>query len=208
MTFRFSVSAIFGIFITAALFLGMLSLLKQKPVVFDTDDMNINFSFVKDYKAPTEQKEPPKEIPEPKEVIQPPAAPTLKVSVNDSPDINIPLDGISKNTPNLLSDIKIPGVGSDGPVISGPSGGIKQAIPPMYPPQELVKRTEGWVQVQISVNEFGAVSSISVLDAKPKRVFDAATKKAIKKWKFHPKIADGKAVPFTATQTIEFKLDQ
>jgi protein TonB len=46
-----------------------------------------------------------------------------------------------------------------------------------------------------------------VLDAKPRRLFERAAKKAILKWKFKPRIVDGKAVPRKAIQTIEFKLE-
>ncbi len=210
MTIRYSFSAIVGTIITAALFLGMLSLLKQKPVTINSDDMDINFSFVKDYKEPIEEIKSPREIPEPKETTQPPSAPTLNVNVDNTPSIDVPLSGFGKNPPNLIKGISLPGFGIGQTISSnnGLSGAIKTAISPIYPPPQLMKKTEGWVQAKISVNEFGSVDSISIIAAKPNRVFDAAAKKAIKKWKFHPKIVDGKAIPFTATQTIEFKIDQ
>ncbi len=209
LTLRYSVSAFVGIIITATLFIGMLGLLKQSKATPSSGDVNIDFSFLRDFNEPVETPDPPKEIPEPKEVIQPPAAPTLTVKVDNNPAINLPKDGISRNKPNLLAGIKLPGLGNGwSDVNDNQSGAIKAAIAPLYPPTELMKKTEGWVRLQITINEFGGVSAVSVVDAQPKRVFDAAAKKAIKKWKFHPKVVDGQAVSFVVTQTIEFKIDQ
>ncbi|MCX7552298.1 TonB family protein [Marinicella sp. S1101] len=206
---RFSVSAIIGFFITATLFIGMLSLLKQSKAMPVGTDANIKFSFVQDYKAPAEEPKPTKTLPEPQKVKQPPAAPSIAVDIDRAPVVALPIDGIGKDTPDLLPGIGMPGLpGAGGVYRENQSGGIKAAIAPMYPPNELMKKTEGWVKLQITVNEFGGVSAVSVIDAQPKRVFNAAATKAIKKWKFHPKMVDGQAVSFIATQTIEFTIDE
>lgn len=205
---RLSISGAVGIIITAALFVGMLSLLNDNKPPVTTTDANINFSFVQDFKEP--QVEPPKikKPPEQKIVQQPPAAPSLNVETNLDPIINTPITGVKGSQLNINNEMSFPGIGTDGLFSAESSGGIKAAIPPMYPPSALMSKTEGWVQVQITVNEFGSVSAVTVLNAEPARVFNAAAKKAVKKWKFHPKTVDGKAMPYTATQTIEFKIDQ
>lgn len=205
---RFSVSALFGFLITTALFIGMLSLLGNAKTVPSSADVNIDFSFVKEFEEPKVESPTDKEPPKPEEVVQPPAAPTLAVSIDNSPVIQLPIDGIGKSAPDLLPGIGLPGLIGSGQFSENQSGGIKAAIAPMYPQQELMKKTEGWVKLKITVDEFGGVGSVSIIDAQPKRVFNAAAKKAIKKWKFHPKVVDGKAVSFVATQTIEFKINQ
>ena len=204
---RFSVSGFLGLAITAALFLGMLSLLSGKKSTIKTQDVNIDFSFVKDLKEPEVKPEPKRKLPEQQEVTKAPAINRVATEpVDDTPKVNIPDMG---NTGKVFSFAKIPGgvYGGDG-LVKGEPGGIKQAIPPMYPQKELVRKTEGWVKLLIDVNEFGAVSSATVLQAKPARAFNAAAIKAVRKWKFHPKVVDGKAIPFQVTQTIEFNINE
>ena len=205
---RFSISAAIGLVITTSLFLGMLSLLKADKPTVTSSDTNINFSFVKDFKVPTVKPPKTREKPEQKTVKQPPAGPKLNIDDSNFPRINLPIAGTKGNRMNLLDDMNLPDVGGSGFYEVNNPGGVKAAIAPMYPQVALVSKTEGWVKVQISVNEFGTVSAVAVIDAEPARTFNAAAKKAVKKWKFHPKTIDGKAVPFQAIQTIEFKLDQ
>jgi protein TonB len=80
-------------------------------------------------------------------------------------------------------------------------------IAPRYPRKAAIAKKEGWVKVEFIVTELGTVKDVKVLDAKPRRLFERAAKKAILKWKFKPRIVDGKAVPRKAIQTIEFKLE-
>lgn len=205
---RFSISGILGFIITTALFIGMLSLLGSNKTTAIATDTNINFSFVKDFQEPAVK--PPKKHEQPvqEEVKQPPAAPKLNVDNSSNPKINVPIAGIKGSQLSLLKEMSLPGVGGSGLYSADNPGTIKAAIAPMYPQQPLINKTEGWVKVKISVNEFGTVSAVSVIDAEPARVFNAAAKKAVRKWKFHPKTTDGKAMSFVAIQTIEFKIDQ
>ncbi len=204
---RFSISGTLGIIITLALFIGMLSLLSGSQPSRVTTDADFNFAFVKDYKAP--QEKPPKthEKPKLKPVEQPPAAPKLNVESHKNTTIKIPMAGTKGNELNILKGIGMPGIGGMGQFSADNPGVVKAAIAPIYPQSALLSKTEGWVQVQISVTEFGTVSAVEVLDAEPARVFNTAAKQAVKKWRFHPKMIDGKAVPFVAAQTIEFKIE-
>ncbi len=205
---RFSISGVFGIIITAALFVTMLGLLSGKKSFAPSTDTDINFSFVKDYK-PLEQK-PPNTPQEPvrQEVSQPPAAPNLIHDSQDADEVTLPDHfGLAKDM-NIIDDISIPGVGSSGTFQLENNGGLKAGIAPMYPPDQLMKKTEGWVEVLITVNEFGLVSAVKVLQAEPRRVFNAAATKAVRKWKFHPKEVNGQAVTYQVTQKIEFKVNE
>ncbi len=205
---RFSISGTIGFIITAALFIGMLNLLSHKKVSATSADTNINFSFVKDFKEP--EVKPPNTPDKPiQEIVkQPPAAPKLNVDAIPSPEVNIPLPTTKGKAFNLHQEIALPSINKGGGFGTDNPGTLKAAIPPIYPQKPLINKTEGWVKVQISVNEFGSVSTVTILDAEPARVFNNAAKKAVKKWKFHPKTVDGNAQSFIATQTIEFKLEQ
>lgn len=205
---RLSVSGAIGLIITAALFIGMLSLLNDIKPATSTASTDINFSFVDAMSEP--QVEPKTKNPKPEQQIvkQPPAAPSIDIDTNNSPSVKFPPLGIEAKGLNLTKEFSIPGTGDVGEYGTDNPGVVKAAIAPMYPQQALISKTEGWVKVQISVNEFGTVSAVSIIDAEPARVFNAAAKKSVRKWKFHPKTINGEAVPFVATQTIEFKLDQ
>ncbi len=205
---RFSISGLLGLVITAGLFVGMLSLLSNQKKQLKSQDNNISFSFVKDYKEA--EVKPTKTIvkPEQQTVTQAPAMPSMNLDTPSDPGINLPMPITQGKDLSILSEIDLPGMGGGTGFNADQNGGLQSAMAPMYPPNEQMKKTEGWVQVLINVNEFGRVGSVSVLKAKPARVFNATTIKAVKKWRFHPKVVDGKAVPYQVTQTVEFKIDQ
>ena len=138
--------------------------------------------------------EPPKKPPPPDlvtpELQAPPQAPNLDI---EFPDIAVP------------TDFKGAFLGPQN------AGGNSQVVPlvrinPQYPRNELLVGVEGWVKVRFTVEPDGSVSSPKVIQSKPPRVFDTAALRAIKKWKFKPKVVNGVAVQQDGTQLIEFKL--
>lgn len=54
----------------------------------------------------------------------------------------------------------------------------------------------------------GSVRGAKVLDSKPRGVFEASAVQAVMRWKFKPKIKDGKPVEQKGSQKIEFNLNQ
>jgi len=137
----------------------------------------------------TNKKPPPPDLITP-ELQAPPQAPNLDI---EFPDIAIP------------TDFKGAFLGPQN------QGGNSQVIPlvrinPQYPRNELLAGVEGWVKVRFTVEPDGSVSSPKVVQSKPPRVFDTAALRAIKKWKFKPKVVNGVAVQQDGTQLIEFKL--
>ncbi|QYJ87435.1 energy transducer TonB [Shewanella mesophila] len=81
-------------------------------------------------------------------------------------------------------------------------------IEPQYPIAAARDGKEGWVQLRFTINELGGVDDVEVINADPKRVFDKEAKRALKKWKYKPKIVDGKALKQTGmTVQLDFKLD-
>ena len=135
------------------------------------------------------KKPPPPDLPTP-ELQAPPQAPNLDI---EFPDISVP------------TDFKGAFLGPQN------QGGNSQVIPlvrinPQYPRNELLAGVEGWVKVRFTVEPDGSVSSPRVVQSKPPRVFDSSALRAIKKWKFKPKVVNGVAVQQDGTQVIEFKL--
>ena len=91
---RFSISGLLGFFITAALFVGMLSLLSGKKTQVSTPDSNIKFSFVKDFKEAQVEPKPPRVKPEEPQKVKPtPTMPTLSMDPTEKPTATRPTAG-------------------------------------------------------------------------------------------------------------------
>lgn len=82
-----------------------------------------------------------------------------------------------------------------------------QRIPPQYPRDAARGGITGWVQLEVLVNADGSVRSAKVVDAKPRGVFEASAVQAVMRWKFKPKIENGKPVEQRGSQKIEFNLN-
>ena len=82
-----------------------------------------------------------------------------------------------------------------------------QRIPPQYPRDAARSGITGWVQLEVLVNADGSVRSAKVVDAKPRGIFEAAAVQAVMRWKFKPKIENGKPVEQRGSQKIDFSLN-
>mgnify|MGYP001817523305 CR=1 FL=1 len=98
------------------------------------------------------------------------------------------------------------------PELQGGSGSDEaEAIPifkiePKYPRDAARKRIEGWVKLEFTITESGTVSDPAVVDSRPRRTFDRSAIQSIRKWRFKPKLVDGRPVQRKASQVIEFRL--
>jgi protein TonB len=82
-------------------------------------------------------------------------------------------------------------------------------IEPKYPIEAARDGKEGWVQLRFTINELGGVDDVEVIDAEPKRIFDREAIRALRKWKYRPKVEDGKPVRQPGIQVqLDFKLNQ
>ena len=79
----------------------------------------------------------------------------------------------------------------------------------VYPEEAYRQKVEGVVKVAYDVTVDGTVENARVVESKPPGVFDAAALDAVRKWRFHPAVRNGKAV---ATQNmvspVKFKLGE
>lgn len=201
---RLIVSIIFGAAITFLLFVVMAKLIEnsQKPpgevtpppvidVVMDEPDENTQ----------TRTRVPPPPPPPPS---QPP-----KVEPIEPEDADANADGFSLNVPSIdvggaQIDIGAPGAfqrdGDATPIVR---------IEPKYPVEAARDGREGWVKLSFTIDEVGGVVDIQVIDAEPKRVFDREARRALRRWKYKPKIVDGKAVRQEGQQVqLDFNLEQ
>ncbi|WP_456448923.1 energy transducer TonB [Thiolapillus sp.] len=209
MWLRLPIAMILAALVSLALFFAMHFMISQgKGDINKTQDYSV-VDFVRlkrDSEVRVKKRVVPKKPPLPKE---PPPPPELQVEQNDT----VAMPNLQMDMPRLSTS----GV-SGGPFIGGVGRGATSAhrgdgeliplvkIAPRYPRKAALAGKEGWVKVEFTVTELGTVTDVKVLDSKPRRLFDRAAKRAILKWKFKPRIVDGKPVPRRAVQTIEFKL--
>ncbi len=140
-------------------------------------------------KPPTPPAEPPKpDLPKPS--VEAHSANVFDLGAIDlSADLNI--------------DAGLAGAGGDGdflPIVK---------VAPQYPRRALQKGIEGHVTVEFTVTALGTVIDPRVIDANPPNIFNRAAMNAAKKFKYKPKIVDGKAQAVTGVRNIiRFELDK
>lgn len=85
----------------------------------------------------------------------------------------------------------------------GSSARATRRVPPQYPSRALRRGQEGHVVVQFLIRPDGSVdsSSIEVIEARPRQVFEQAARRAIAGWRFES--AQGMR---RARQKLEFQL--
>jgi protein TonB len=149
----------------------------------------------------TKRRVPPPPPPPPK---VPPKAPEPEPETND-----VDANSVRISVPTL-------DIGGDSIALGGPSAGMGRdgdaapivRIEPKYPMQAQRNGTEGWVKLSFSINEVGGVEDIEIIDAEPKRVFDREARNALKRWKYKPKIVDGKPIKQTGLSIqLDFSME-
>ena len=82
-------------------------------------------------------------------------------------------------------------------------------VAPVYPRRALARGLEGFVLVQFTVTETGSVRDPVVIEAQPPSIFDRAAINAALKFKYKPKMVDGKPVAVTGVvNRIVFELEE
>jgi protein TonB len=83
--------------------------------------------------------------------------------------------------------------------LSSSGGADRDAVPlvriePEYPMQARQNGIEGWVVVEFTISTAGTVKDVVVVASEPGTVFDRAALGSVRKWKYNPKIVDGRPV--------------
>ena len=177
--------------ITVFLFLVMQALVSSNEFDLGEETASINISFLRqlqDTETQTAKKKPNR----PEQEQEP-----------DPPEMDIP----ETPRPEMSSE------SVSTPDFGGPQFGAFSAstdadvlpivkVPPQYPRRATQRGIEGWVLVEFTITETGAVINPVVIDADPPGIFNRSAMRTIVKWKYKPRIVGGKAVPRAGVQHL------
>jgi len=156
---------------------------------------------------------PPKSSTETRRRVPPPPPPPPKVppkQMTPEPETNNDTDGLQFNIPS----VQLSGVSAG---MSAPGAGFARdgdatplvRIEPKYPVQAAREGKEGWVRLSFTINEIGGVEEVKIIAAKPKRVFGKEAKRALRRWKYKPKVVNGKAIKQKGlTVQLDFRMGE
>ncbi|WP_348729449.1 energy transducer TonB [Rheinheimera texasensis] len=140
--------------------------------------------------------------------MPPPPQPQL------APKLAAPTSGEPGDLLDVLPDAGRPVIELTGPTMETPAGTDKTATPlvriePKYPPTAARDGVNGWVQLRFNVASDGRGTDVRVLAAEPRRVFEQEAIRALKNWKYQPKLENGRAVAQSDLEVqLDFRLDQ
>lgn len=142
-----------------------------------------------------------KRLPQPPEMLAPPKVPSRALEPNEN-----------ENTSEFGSvfEVASPDVETSPHTALNMGGGDARPIvriSPQYPITAARDGIEGWVQLTFTINELGGVEDVQIIDAEPKRVFNREATRALRKWKYRPKMVDGNPVKqVNMSVQLDFKL--
>ena len=200
---RIGIAALVAIGITFGLFFFMQFLISMSEERAAESSKGPVIEFVR-LKRDSELQTRKREMPKKEKPPEPPPPPDLQMSQSDAPSADtlaIAAPAIDVN-PDLTGGLNI-GSGS------GDSDSVPIVrVPPQYPMRAAERGIEGWVLLEFTITASGTVRDPIVLDADPPRIFDRAAKRAIKKWKYRPRVVDGVAIERVERNKLTFQLDQ
>ena len=196
-----------GFAIAFGLLWMMQWMLIQKPTQLQARQDRPVMEFVRlkrESETHVRQRQQPDPPPEDEEI--PPPTPEMHALDLPSPQIRAP--DIAFSVPDLPLAFSGPYIGA---VRQGPPDrdfiAISQ-VTPQYPYRAQRRGLEGWVRVSLLITEQGTVQDVVVVAAEPEGIFDQAAIQAVSKWKFKPRIQDGKAVAVRVEQVVKFNLSK
>lgn len=190
-----------SVIITFSLFTFMAFLISSDQVNIGTPTIDVPIDIVT---LPDEKPAQPK----PKPNLKPPTPPPPMPRVIEQPKVG------KINTNYQYTPTELPKTRDTMSTLTLNNKTDGEARPivrvnPKYPISAARDGIEGWVVLAFDISEIGEVINISVIDSKPKRIFDKAAKRALKKWKYRAKYIDGSAITQRGLNVqLEFKMGQ
>ncbi|GAL15403.1 ferric siderophore transport system periplasmic binding protein TonB [Vibrio astriarenae] len=123
------------------------------------------------------------------------------------------VSNLTMDQPMLDLDTSINGLAINAPTFT--DFGVNQQVMPLYrvepryPPNALRRKLEGYVVMKFTIDPTGKPTDIEVVEANPPRVFEREAMRALRSWKYQPKVEDGTAQSQPGqTVKLEFQLEK
>jgi len=199
---RYIVSIFMAAVITLGIFYIMQSLISQSQRDARTvyDGKIIDFVRLRKESAMELRK---RRLPQKQESKEKPPPPNFNMAKAAKPGQQI----LGINAPGADFDLDL-----GGPNL-GAFEGDSEAVPlvrvqPIYPERAAARGIEGWVMIEFTITAIGSVKDERVLSYQPSSIFNRAALKAVKKFKYKPKVVDGVAMEQPGQKiTLTFELE-
>ena len=200
---RYLIAAALGGVVTFGLFFMMQELIAMGDARLDDQKRGKVIDFVrlkKDQNLQTKEKKKPEKE---KQEEAPPPPPLSTSKAKPDPNSTGIATDFAMNT-NLGSNEMSLGAGS------GDTDTIPLVrIEPSYPMRAKERGIEGWVEIQFTISPRGTVEDPEVIAYHPSSIFNNSALRAVKRWKYNPKIVNGKPVPRPGVKIhLDFQLDK
>jgi protein TonB len=188
--FRFPIAAVGAAVVSAVLFGFLHALISQRGEIADvTEAVKIEFTRLR---QDTEVERKKTEKAERVKAEQAPPPPQLALAKTNL-DPSAGTDAASAIATLVEAQTQ------QMATLGGTGGADRDAVPlvriePDYPMQARQRGIEGWVVVEFTISTAGTVKDAEVVASEPGTVFDRAAVQAVRKWKYNPKVVDGKPV--------------
>lgn len=210
MLAKYSASVIFAVLFGLAIFTGMHFLIATDAILEKPDKEQSYLNFVRVDASQQDVSTKDRRLPEP---------PPPPEAQPDVPDLSPQMASVDTNMSMNMPKIGVPVNSGSGPFLGTLQAGGGMAgfdtdvipvvrVPPTYPQRAAQARLEGSVTMAVTIRPDGTVADVEVLESNPPRLFDQAAIQAMQRWKFRPKLVDGKPQAQRARQTIEFTLNK
>jgi TonB family protein len=83
---------------------------------------------------------------------------------------------------------------------------LVNSVTPKYPQKAQLNKVQGWVELDFTVSESGAVKDVAVHATDPPGIFESAAIGALSQWRYKPVLRDSKPVPQRARIRMRFTL--
>lgn len=194
MAIRFPIAVALGLVTAFALFWVMQALVGVSGELKEgRPDPRVEFVRLKrDLTPEPKKREPPKrEKPD-----QPPPPPQMNMAQNINPG-----EAVADIMPIADTGAEI----AEATAMGAGTSDDRDIVPlvrvdPDYPPRAKQRGIEGYVDLEFTIGPTGNVLDPRVIGANPSQVFDQAALRAVRRWRYNPKIENGQAVSRTGVQ--------
>ena len=188
MLLRVGSAFVLALGITMGLFFLMQSLISQDARLGNSRKNKV-IEFVR-IKRDSSIQEKERKLPDKPKKEEPPPPPDLDFSAPDQSS------GETMSIASSSIDLGVNMAGGSGIGVASADSDVAPLVRvlPQYPARAQERGIEGFVIVEFTIAADGNVKDAMVIVSEPSKIFDRAALRAIRKWKYKPKVEDGQAM--------------